>query len=121
MKNFSSGDLRISVNGMNGMGGRVRMMWNGRSTDREPGRQLTPYFNGLLDELEGRGLLISFQGLEYMNSSTVTPIIQFLKNLNERNIETRVAYDGRSKWQRASFRALSGLAMMMKHVTVEEA
>jgi hypothetical protein len=118
MKNFANGELQIALNGG---GERVRMLWNGRSTDREPGRQLTPYLNDLLDELSGRELLISFQGLAYMNSSTVTPIIQFLKHLNERRIDTRVTYDGRSKWQRSSFRALSGLAMMMKHVTVEEA
>lgn len=117
MKSFTRGELNISVKGN---GRQVYMSWNGRSAERDPAALLNPYLESLLDGIHDRDLLIAFQELQYMNSSTVSPIIQFLKNLNQRQVETRITYDGRSKWQSASFKALNGLAMMMKHITVEE-
>ncbi len=117
MKSFARGELKISLKGN---GRRVYMSWNGRSAERDPATLLNPYLEGLLDEIQNRELLIAFQELQFMNSSTVSPIIRFLKKLNERQVDTRITYDGRSKWQSASFKALNGLAMMMKHITVEE-
>ena len=116
MNDFSHAELRISLNGN---ADRVHMTWRGRSAAGNPGFRLNPYLNDLADELAGRKLLVSFQKLEYMNSSTVSPVIQFVKNLNDRGIRTRITYDGRSKWQSASFKALGGLAIMLKHISVE--
>ncbi len=118
MKSFARGELNISVKGN---GRRVYMSWNGRSAERDPAALLNPYLEELLDEIQNRDLLIAFQELQHMNSSTVSPIIQFVKRLNEQGIDTRITYDGNSKWQSASFKALNGLAKVMKHIKVEEA
>ncbi len=96
----------------------VIMSWVGQSKERNPAQILTPYLDSLIDDLKGRHLTIEYSKLEYMNSSTVPPIILFLKKLNANGIKTAVTYNTLSKWQRASFKALETLALMMDNVTV---
>ncbi len=95
------------------------MTWLGQSDERNPSESLTPYLNSLIDDLKGTRLTIEFARLEYMNSSTVPPIVQLLKNLDVNEIQTIITYDGHSHWQRASFKGLSATSLMMKNVTVK--
>jgi len=94
------------------------MTWIGRSEDRDPSAFLNPYFTGIMTDLAGRELEIDFQKLEYMNSSTVPPIIQLIKNLNTNTIKTVIVYDKNSKWQSASFKALETIARTMDNIQV---
>ncbi len=79
MENFDNGSLKII---MNKRGKYVTMSWNGQSDDKNPQEALTPYLDGLLEELEEKQLTIEYNRLEYMNSSTVPPVVQFLKKLD---------------------------------------
>lgn len=108
---------RLSIQ-MTKNGGHAVLKWRGQSGDRDPGARLTPYFSGLIPRLQGLELILAFENLEYMNSSTIPPIIGFMKQLDERGIQTRITYDAGSKWQSASFKALKTLAMMMPHIEV---
>ncbi len=116
MKNFNSGTLRIVLNKR---GSESSMSWIGQSDERNPSASLTPYLDSVISDLKGTHLTIEYSRLEYMNSSTVPPIIQFLKKLNINGIKTIVTYDASSKWQRASFKALETLSLMMNNVTVK--
>lgn len=115
MAPYADSTLRIDVN-RNGQ--ETVLAWSGRSTDRVPGLKLTPYLEGLVGELKGHDVTLSFAALEYMNSSTVPPLIQFMKRLDGNGIQTRVVYDANSRWQRASFKAFEALALRMPHVSV---
>ena len=67
----------------------------------------------------GYEVVIEFNGLQYMNSSTVPPIIQLIKLLNENEVETLITYSKEAKWQLASFKALEKLSLLMEHITVK--
>ena len=116
MENFDHGSLKIVVNTR---GKYVTMSWIGQSDAKNPQELLTPYLTGLIEDLEKKNLTIEFNRLEYMNSSTVPPIVQFLKKLDTNGIKTVVKYDMQSSWQRASFRGLEAMAMMLENVGVE--
>jgi hypothetical protein len=101
------------------VGSQAVLAWIGQSGERNPADRLNPYLNGLICRLKGLHLRLSFEKLEYMNSSTIPPIIEFMKKLDENGIPTLITYDAASKWQSASFKALKTLSMLMTHIRVQ--
>lgn len=116
MENFKGGSLEIIVNKS---GNETKMIWKGKSDDRNPASMLDPYFTKIMDELKGTDVTVDFMELDYMNSSTVPPIIKFLKNLNSHKIDAVFTYSEKSKWQAASFKAFKTFSSMLPHITVE--
>ena len=116
LKNFASNGLKINTH----IDGHTAIMnWLGQSDSRNPGAELNPYLDSLVEEMEGLELTINFADLEYMNSSTVSPIIQFLKKLNAQEIQTEVTYKAASKWQSASFKALETFSKILNCLKVK--
>jgi hypothetical protein len=115
MKGLTTGSLTIDFKIINN---EVILAWCGKSDERNPSEALNPYLDSLIDELKGKIVSLEYLNLEYMNSSTVPPIVQFIKKLNTNNIETKIIYNSKSKWQSASFKALDALSKVMQHITV---
>lgn len=113
---FTSDALRITVRED---GGSVNVAWLGTSDGREPGRELTPYLTGLASRLVGKRVDVDFRQLEYMNSGTVSPIIQFARTLDEHAIPSRLLFDSQIGWQRVNFVCLKNIAKTLSHVAVE--
>ena len=116
MRDLNSGDLHIEIDEKDG---KIIMKWLGKSRERDPGALLYPYFNEIINEIKEGDLIIDFSELEYMNSSTVPPILKLFKLIDTRKIKTKILYDGRSGWQSASFKALSTIAETLDYVDVE--
>lgn len=116
MDSFKNGSLEI-IAGKSG--DRSSLKWIGISDDRNPSVSLDPYFDGIIDELEGTALTVDFMELAYMNSSTVHPIIKFHKKLDARKINAVIQYDASSKWQKAVFKAFKTLTHVLPHLTIE--
>lgn len=116
-KKFDSDGLTITVS--EGEGGAVTVAWLGTSDARDPGRELNPFLSGLAPELAGKSVDVDFRKLEYMNSGTVSPIIQFSKALDTHGIATRLLFDASIGWQRVNFVCLKNIAKTLKHVEVE--
>ena len=114
MEKMKDGTLSIEINDAD----KVTMSWLGRSESREPAVALNPYLTGLIDSISGKELVVDFTKLEYMNSSTVPPIIQMIKNLNTKGVVTKIYYDKESKWQAASFKALETISKTMTSIEV---
>jgi hypothetical protein len=114
MENLKDGALEILI----ADGERIQMSWLGRSENREPAAVLNPYLGKIVDAIAGKKLDVDFARLEYMNSSTVPPIIQMIKLLDTRGVETKIFYNKDSKWQAASFKALETISRMLNHVQV---
>ncbi len=114
MKDFKEGNLEIKIEETD----KILMTWIGRSEDRDPSAFLNPYLSEISDAIAGKELEVEFSKLEYMNSSTVPPIIQLIKKLNTVGVTTRIFYDKNSKWQSASFKALETIARSMKCIEV---
>lgn len=99
-------------------GSNLVMAWLGRSTLPNPTEELMPYFLRHLGDWAGKRLTIDFRGLEYMNSSTVSLIVQLLKKLDEAMIGTTVVYDRSLKWQALSFQALESIDSLFKNIAI---
>ena len=93
------------------------MSWRGTSDARDPKAFLEPVFSRVIDKVKGRDLTIDFTGLEFMNSSTVSPIIALLKQLNENGIKSHVVFNNED-WQVVHMRCLRTIATVLRNVEV---
>lgn len=116
MEDLNTGDLLIKIDETED---KVVMSWLGKSRERDPGLLLNPYLSDMIEELEGSTLTMDFINFEYMNSSTVSPIIKFFQLLEKGNIPTKVLYNSHSSWQCASFKALEVISRSYKNVEVQ--
>lgn len=93
--------------------------WIGKSEARDPSSIINPFFREIFPKFKGKELEIKFEQLKYMNSSTVPPIIQLIKELEENDIKSTITYDRNSKWQVASFKALETIVRTMQNISVK--
>ena len=115
MKELKEGRLQIKVS--EGPAKTV-ITWVGHSDAQKPSEFLTPYLTELITNFKGGEIEADFSELSYMNSSTVSPIIQFLKKADTNSIKTTVKYKSGSVWQNATFRALETMSNVLKNVTI---
>jgi hypothetical protein len=105
LKQWEQGELTLELVRS---GAELRLAWRGRSADREPGRFLVPVLADALERArgEGRPLVLDFAGLEYMNSSTFTPVVKCLDDSRRLGVPVILEYSLARKWQSLSFSAL---------------
>lgn len=86
----------------------VRVTWTGRSTAPEPSKFIVRVLTQAteLSRTHRKTLELDFQKFEYMNSSTITPMIRFLDRAKRAGDVVRVLYNRGLKWQELSFTAL---------------
>lgn len=87
---------------------KIILHWTGKSTDREPSKFLIPIFDEVdaICEKENKRLELNFTDLEFMNSSTITPIIKLLNKAKVTGRRVSITYKKSLKWQELSFTAL---------------
>jgi hypothetical protein len=103
--NLTAGDLSIEVSTADDA---LRCVWTGKSSDRQPGTFLAPYFASLLDAAasDEKHLEMHFEHLEHFNSSTITALIRLIQAARKQKVKLVMVYDHELKWQRLSFDAL---------------
>jgi hypothetical protein len=117
MKTFEGGELKISVSISSA---NIKLNWLGRSIGREPSQLLRPFFEALDPYIiRTRDLEIDFRNFEFMNSSTIKPILTFVQNASKSARAVSVKYDATKPWQRLSFGLLRAVARTWENVTVE--
>lgn len=117
MRNLKQGSLELIINEMTN-GKSVKMEWCGVSDNRNPSEFLNPYLDDVLNHYKGKILLIEFQNLKFMNSSTVPPIIRFIKGCSNNGIETTITFSKNLEWQMATFKPLHTVCTVLKNVKV---
>lgn len=87
----------------------VRLEWLGMSTARDPGQFLLPILMKTLDlGLQTcKAVVLDFQKVEYLNSSSISPIIRTLEHARRGHSRVRVLYNRGLNWQALSFTALT--------------
>ena len=100
------GDLRVDVTRADG---NVRLDWRGKSNHRQPETLLNPFLSDITQRAlsDKAAITMHFEELEFFNSSTITVIIQFVKNLREKQVKLAMSYNAQHKWQKIFFDALS--------------
>ena len=105
MEKFSNDLLNISVSEETD---QINIRWSGKSIDRKPGTFITPIlirsFKRSIDH--EKRMILDFRGIEYMNSSTITPIIKILERARRSKVSVTVKYLAALKWQHLIFSAL---------------
>jgi hypothetical protein len=88
--------------------GELRVTWRGRSADRDPARFLAPVLTELIEACRRASarLRLDFTALEYMNSSTFTPIVKALGEARRAGVPVALEYAEAKSWQALSFSAL---------------
>lgn len=97
----------------------ITMHWTGKSSLLYPQQVLRPYLDSIVPFIKGKNLEIDFRKLEYMNSGTVQPLVQFIKVLSELNTIIKILYNKGSNWQNLSFNALKSISSVLKNITFE--
>ena len=89
-------------------GNVIEITWRGRSVAREPGQFILPILTKALDAAEhlGKKITIDFRQVEYLNSSTITPLIRILEQAKRGKAAVMVRYNSALNWQSLSFSAL---------------
>lgn len=90
----------------------LSLVWRGKSNDREPGRFLMPLLDGALARAQAlaKPLVLDFSALDYMNSSTFSPLVKALEHATRGGHSVRVEFAQARKWQQLSFTALRAFA-----------
>jgi hypothetical protein len=88
--------------------GELRVAWSGKSSDREPGRFILPVLQDAIERARTAGvrLVLDFRELEYMNSSTFTPVVKAIGDARKASVAVVLEYSLERKWQALSFSAL---------------
>ena len=114
---FTHGDLVIVLSHSPG---EATMSWHGSSDARNPAEFLEPIFRHVVAVSRGRRrtVTVDLTKLEYMNSSTVSPIINLLKTLNAEGIKSRVVFSD-AEWQQVHMRCMRTITRVLANVEVE--
>ena len=117
VNSFESGGLKVEVEVTRSA---LRLSWQGRSTERDPSKVLKPFFGTLEPHIKNdRTVELDFRDLEFMNSSTVKPILVFCEAASTKARSVSVRYDSHKTWQRLSFGLLKAMSRTWNNVTVE--
>jgi hypothetical protein len=112
---FEQDGLVISASRANGRG---TVAWCGVSDSRTPGIFLRPVLRDLSEKMKGAEVTVDFSKLEYMNSATVSPLINFVKTLD--GICTRIlVLFSETDWQRTHLQCMRAIATTLRHVAVQ--
>ena len=105
VKRWSQGELSLEL--VEGPG-ELRLTWRGKSSDREPSRFLVPVLTAALERARVAAvpLVMDFRELDYMNSSTFTPVVKALDESRRLSVPIVLEYALARRWQALSFSAL---------------
>jgi len=87
----------------------ITIRFIGKSNERNPSKFISPILSDVLHQSDSgnKEIVLDFKELEYMNSSTITPILKILdKATREKNYRITIVYRQSLKWQDLSFSAL---------------
>ncbi|MDJ0809745.1 MAG: SiaC family regulatory phosphoprotein [Desulfobacterales bacterium] len=87
---------------------QIEVKWTGKSTDREPAKFISPILIQVLKAAStlNKRIIMDFQQLQYMNSSTITPLIKILDRAKKGTNKITIFYHKATKWQELNFTAL---------------
>lgn len=86
----------------------IEVRWLGVSIERNPTEFLVPILSKIIrrSSEEFKRVVLDFSRLEYMNSSTITPVVKILERASRGASRITVKYDASLNWQELTFSAL---------------
>ena len=104
-KSFTNNSLTIQVVEHQNS---IDVKWEGTSVDRQPSTFISPILVKVLEMASdlNKRIIMDFQSMSYMNSSTITPIIKILDRAKKGMTKITIFYQKSLKWQELNFSAL---------------
>jgi hypothetical protein len=92
-------------------GGPIDLFWRGRSLERHPAPTIVPYVTTFFGDAARRNqpVRLHFETIELMNSSTITAVIQIIREARVKKARLDIVFDPDMDWQKLSFDALAVL------------
>jgi hypothetical protein len=100
------------------VGNRSYIAWRGVSDARNPAAFLAPVFKELVEYAKGSDVTVDFSRIEYLNSATVSPMLQLVKLLDANGHAVLVLFAA-TDWQRTHLKCMTAIARTLRNVTVE--
>ena len=98
---------------------QVTLRWLGRSDARDPRQTLKPLLEAVRSKLDSaQSVDFDFRSFDYMNSSTIGPLLRLIRDTSHNAATVRVLYDGTKNWQRLSFMAIGAVLASIDNVEV---
>lgn len=99
----------------------VRLVWSGKSMSKEPSEYLTPFFDDLLAAIQKSNLNLEFDfsHLDFINSSTIQPFINFLDKAQKNGIVLKIIYSIEKDWQELIFAAMRFFETQNSQITIQ--
>src|SRR5690242_6178448 len=93
-------------------GAPVRVDFRGKSNHRQPEMILRPLFADIAKTATTYGAVVEmhFEELDFFNTSTITTVIHFIKELRTKQVPMMLTYRADHKWQKVFFDAIGMLA-----------
>ena len=114
---FEQDGLIISASRANTRG---TVAWRGVSDSRTPALFLRPVLRDLSEKMKGADVTVDFTKLEYMNSATVSPLINFVKTLDGTCTRILVLF-AQTDWQKTHLQCMRAIATTLRHTMVDSA
>jgi anti-anti-sigma factor len=101
-------------------GDALVLAWRGRSDAREPGAFIVPVLHAALERARAGNLrlVLDSSAVEYMNSSTFTPIVKLVAQARSAGVRLVLEYAAARAWQALSFSALRTFETRDGRITV---
>ncbi|WP_394841368.1 hypothetical protein LZC95_30380 [Pendulispora brunnea] len=89
------------------------------SDARNPAAFLEPVLQKIFASLHATSVTVDLRALQYINSATVGPLLNFIKKFDTQHISTTVLYDTDLDWQRVNCQCMRTIARTLTHVEVK--
>ena len=112
-----SGNLRLEIRENEK---EITVLWFGKSAERDPGKFLIPVLKEIIEKavVNDQIVILDFCKFEYMNSSTITPIVRLLSHIDPEIKSVKLFYDKSLRWQVMNFSALQVLNARDKRIEI---
>jgi hypothetical protein len=103
--------LTLQVDPTASRGDWLVLSWRGRADLRNPSSVLGGYFQGIMSTASAsqQSIEFDFQRLEYLCSSTIVALMQFIQNVRRKGMRLRLVFDRSVSWQNGPFDLLRRL------------
>lgn len=98
--------------------GKSIITWHGTSEIQDPAASIGGFLRSLIPSITNQRVTMDFRSLEYMNSATLQPLLQIMREYNVASIFTEIIYDAEVEWQRIIFRSVAAISTTLANVSV---
>ena len=100
-------------------GARLRLMWRGEMALRDPSVPIAPYLEKCLTSTAANVcVILDFTQVAFMNSSSLLPVIAFVKRVDALHRSCELCYSNAVGWQRVSYNSMKVLCQRLAGVKV---